>query len=350
LKYYLWNLFKTFQGEVLVQPGRAIVFFSFLALFILPFTPIHPYAPRVLTLCAIFAIYAASWDLLLFTGQLSLGHCAFLGMSAYAAAILNIKLGFPVPLSILVGALVGVGTGLLVSLPALRLRGQYLGIVTLVVPMVLTGIIYAFPDFTGGENGIFGITRISYNQYTVASICFAVMVPSVLIMWKLTDTESKIVRTGIIFSAIREDEIGARMAGVNTVKYKVLAFAVSGFFAGIAGGLYAHFLGVVGPSTLEFLLALLPVVWSVFGGPHTIWGPIVGVYILYPFSEILLITVPRLKMILFTGLVVVMLLFMPEGIGPWIRDKLEVRCPRCRIINFTRRKTCRACRAELHTG
>jgi branched-chain amino acid transport system permease protein len=251
-------------------------------------------------------------------------------------------------LSIILGALVGVVTGLLVSLPALRLRGMYLGIVTLVLPIILTGFIFAFSDFTGGENGLFGIERISRNQYTNATICFVIMIVSVLIMWKLTDTGSKIIRTGIVWSAIREDEIGARMAGINTIKYKVWAFAISGFFAGIVGGLYAHLMGVVGPSTLEFLFALLPVVWSVFGGAHTIWGPIVGVMILQPFSELLLIYIPDLKMIIFTGLVVVMLLFMPEGVGPWVRDKLEVHCPRCRVVNARRRKSCRACRADLH--
>ncbi len=348
MRYYIWNMVKTFQGEILVQPGRAIAFFSMLILFILPFTPIHPYIPRILILCSIFAIYAASWDLLLFTGLLSLGHCAFLGLAAYGAALLNLKLGLPVPLSIILGALVGVMTGLIVSLPALRLRGLYLGIVTLVLPIILVGVIFAFPEYTGGENGIYGIARLSRSQYTSAVICFVIMIVSVLIMWKLTDTGSRIIRTGIVWSAIREDEIAARMAGINTIKYKVWAFAISGFFAGIAGGLYAHIMGVVGPSTMDFLFALLPVVWSVFGGAHTIWGPIIGVYVLQPFSELLLIYIPDLKMIIFTGLVVVMLLFMPEGVGPWIRDKLEARCPRCRVINARRRKTCRACRADLH--
>ena len=349
MRYYLWNLYKNFQGEILQIPGRAIAFFGLIALFLLMLIPTHPYLPRVLTLCAIMAIYAASWDLLLFAGQLNLGHCAFLGMAAYASAILNTKLGLPVGATILIGALVGVVTGLVVCLPALRLRGPYLKIVTLVFPIILAGLVFAFSDVTGGENGIFGLAKITNSPLITSIICFFIMLASVLIMWKLTDTKSSIIRTGIIFSAIREDEIGARIAGINTVKYKLLAFAISGFFAGIAGGLYVHFIGVSGPSTLDFMMAIWPVVWTIFGSARTIWGPIVGVYMLFPLSELLLLTVPQFKMIIFTGLVVIMLLFMPEGIGSWVRDKLEVRCPRCRVLNSVRRNSCRACTASLQT-
>lgn len=311
--------------------------------------PTHSYLPRVLTLCAIMAIYAASWDLLLFTGQLNLGHCAFLGVAAYASAILNAKLGMPVGVTIFIGALVGIVIGIIVCLPALRLRGPYLKIVTLVFPIILAGLIYAFSDVTGGENGIYGLAKITKSPLVTSIICFFIMLVSVLIMWKLTDTKSSIIRTGIIFSAIREDEIGARIAGINTVKYKMLAFAISGFFAGISGGLYVHFVGVSGPSTLDFMMAIWPIVWTIFGGARTIWGPILGVYILFPLSEILLLVIPQFKMIIFTGLIVIMLLFMPEGIGSWARDKLEVRCPRCRVLNSTRRDSCRACTASLQT-
>ena len=349
MRYYLWNLYKNFQGEILYIPGRAIAFFGLIALFLLMLIPTHPYLPRILTLSAIMAIYAASWDLLLFTGQLNLGHCAFLGVAGYTSAIFNVQLKLPAAATILIGALVGVLTGLIVCLPALRLRGPYLKIVTLVFPIILAGLVFAFPDLTGGENGIFGLAKITNSPQITSLICFFIMLVSVLIMWKLTDTKSSIIRTGIIFSAIREDEIGARIAGINTVKYKLLAFGISGFFAGISGGLYVHFLGVSGPSTLDFMLAIWPVVWCIFGSARTIWGAIVGVYTLYPISEVLLLTIPQFRMIIFTGLIVVMLLFMPEGIGSWIRDKLEVRCPRCRVLNSVRRDSCRACAASLQT-
>ena len=101
-------------------------------------------------------------------------------------------------------------------------------------------------------------------------------------MWKITDSN-----TGIIFHAIREDELAVRSAGINTTRYKLLAFCLSGFFAGVSGGLYAHFMRIAGPSTLEVSMSFQVVIWAVFGGIVTIYGPVGAVFILYPLLELL---------------------------------------------------------------
>ena len=178
-------------------------------------------------------------------------------------------------------------------------------------------------------------------------ISVLIMIVSVFIMWKLTDAKSGLVRTGIILHAIREDEIAARASGINTIRYKLFAFIVGGFFAGIAGGLYAHFMRIAGPSTLELTLSFQAIIWTVFGGIVSIYGPVVGVYILYPLMEFLRV-VPEYRMLIFAGIVVVILLFMPEGIAVWIRDKMERECPRCKLTNVWWRRTCRACSASLY--
>jgi branched-chain amino acid transport system permease protein len=348
MRYNLRSLYKTAQSEILAVPGRLIVFIGVVLLFIIGFLDISPYLKGILTFCAIFGLFAASWDLLLFSGQLNLGHGAFFGASAYISAMLASKAGWPVWLTIPMGAVTGVIIGVIVAIPALRLRGPYLAIVTLAVPIILQGFIFLFPDWTGGELGLFSLPGISDSPTVVYQFCLFMMLFSVAIMWKLTDTKSRTIRTGIIFSAIREDEVSARTSGINTVRYKILAFALSGFFAGISGGLYAHTMKVVGPSTLEFVFSIYPLIWTVFGGSGTIYGPVIGAYLLYFLSMQLLVIFPEVRMALFTAVIIVMILFMPEGISRWIRDKLETACPRCRIINSRRRRSCRVCETPLH--
>jgi branched-chain amino acid transport system permease protein len=349
VRYYLRRFYKIFEEEILVVPGRTIGSIGIIFLLLLGFLNISPYLKNVLIFSSIFALLAASWDLLFFSGQLNLGHGAFFGASAYTSAILSSKMGLPVWLTIPMGAIAGVIIGVIVAIPALRLRGPYLAIVTLAVPVILQGIVFLFPQFTGGELGLFGLPGISDSPIFLYLFCLVIMLISVAIMWKLTDTRSRFFRTGIIFHAIREDEISARTTGINTVKYKILAFALSGFFAGISGGLYAHTMKVVGPTTLEFIFSIYPLIWTVFGGAGTIYGPVIGAYLLYFLSTQLLVILPEIRMVLFTAIIIVMILYMPEGISRWLRDKLEIICPRCKIINAVTRRNCRICDADLHS-
>jgi branched-chain amino acid transport system permease protein len=344
----LRRLFKDFQGDVLAIPGRLIALIFFLFLFILPLITQEPYTLRILILANVFVIFAVSWDFISgYTGQINFGHALFFGVAAYSTALLGKHLGLQPWATIPIGALVAVGAGVLMCLPALRLRGPYLSLVTLAFPLILLGVIKAFPDFTGGEHGISGLPALADSRVGEYYIALPIMIVSVFIMWKLTDAKSALVRTGIIFHAIREDEIAARASGINTIRYKMLAFAVGGFFAGIAGGLYAHFLRIAGPSSLDMMLSFQAIIWTVFGGIVSIYGAVVGVYILYPLMELLRV-IPELRILIFAVIVIVILLFMPEGIAVWIRDKIERECPRCKLSNVAWRRTCRACGASLY--
>ena len=344
----LRRLFKDFQGDVLAIPGRLIALIFFLFLFILPLITQEPYTLRILILANVFVIFAVSWDFISgYTGQINFGHALFFGVAAYSTALLGEHLGLQPWVTIPIGALVAVGAGVLMCLPALRLRGPYLSLVTLAFPLILLGVIKAFPDFTGGEHGISGLPALADSRVVEYYIVLPIMIVSVFIMWKLTDAKSALVRTGIILHAIREDEIAARASGINTIRYKMLAFAVGGFFAGIAGGLYAHFLRIAGPSSLDMMLSFQAIIWTVFGGIVSIYGAVVGVYILYPLMEFLRV-IPELRILIFAVIVIVILLFMPEGIAVWIRDKIERECPRCKLSNVAWRRTCRACGASLY--
>ena len=344
----LW--YGWFKGEILAIPGRVIALVFFLALFAAPLVMQDPYYLRIITLATIFALFAASWDVLSgFTGQINLGHALFFGVSGYMAALLNTHFNLPPWVTIPTGAVTGVAVGLIAGMPALRLRGLYLGLVTLTFPLILLGIFYTFPEFTGGELGISGVERLSFSRNVCYYVVVIVFTISAFIMWKFTDAGSKVFRVGLILHAIREDEIAARASGISTTTYKFLAFAVSGFFAGIAGGMYVHYMRIAAPSMLDMVFSFQAILWTIFGGVATIYGAVAGVFILFPLLELLSLTAwgEEMRFVIFTVILILTLLFMPEGITVWVLDKLEVKCPRCKLVNAFTRSTCRACRAPL---
>jgi branched-chain amino acid transport system permease protein len=339
---YLRRFYTIVRGEVLVLPSRIIVALFFIILLGLPLISQNPYLIRVVILTSIFAILAASWDLLSgFTGQMNFGHALFFGVGAYTSALLNIHLQIPPWGSVPLGALAAVLTGLIVGIPCLRLKHTYLALTTMAFPIILMGIVFALPDFTGGELGISGLKRISNSLIGNYYIYIVTMLVLCTVMWKITDSH-----TGIIFHAIREDELAVKASGINTTRYKLMAFCLSGFFAGIAGGLYAHYMRIAGPSTLEVSMSFTVVIWAVFGGIATIYGPIAAVFILFPFLEFVRFW-PEYRMMIFAFVVLLILLYMPEGLIPWVRDKIEKQCPRCKIRNVATRNTCRICTAVL---
>lgn len=342
LGLYLRKLYTLFRGEVLVLPSRVAVFVFVLGLLLLPLFTQDPYLLRILILTSIFALLTASWDLLSgFTGQMNFGHALFFGVAAYTTALLNLHADLPPWTSIPLGALGAVLAGLIIGLPCLRLRGTYLALTTLAFPIILMGVVFAIPDVTGGELGVSGLDRLSGSRLSDYYISVVLMLGLGAVMWRITDS-----KTGIIFHAIREDELAVRTSGINTTRYKLLAFCLSGFFAGIAGGLYAHIMRTTGPSTLEITISFQVIIWAVFGGIVSIYGPIAGVFILYPLMEFLRI-LPRIRVLLFAFIVLLTLLYMPEGIIPWVRDRIEKECPRCKIRNAALRKVCRICTAAL---
>jgi branched-chain amino acid transport system permease protein len=342
LGFYLRKLYTIVRGEVLVLPSRVVVALFFLFLLTLPLFSSDSYLLRILIQASIFAILAASWDLLSgFTGQMNFGHAFFFGVGAYTAALLNLHIHIPPWGSIPSGALAAVFAGLVIGIPCLRLKGTYLALTTLAFPIILMGIVFALPDITGGDLGISGISRLSGSRVGDYYITVVLMLGLTTLMWKITDS-----KTGIIFHAIREDELAVRASGINTTRYKLLAFSLSGFFAGLSGGLYAHFMRIAGPSTLEVSLSFTVVIWAVFGGIVTIYGPVAAVFILFPLLEFLRFW-PEYRTLMFAVVILLILLYMPEGVVPWVRDKIEKECPRCKLRNVATRKACRVCTASL---
>ncbi len=343
LTFWLRRAWVNLRGEVLVLPSRTLVLAWTASLLLLPLVYPDPYVLRVLALTCLFAIFAASWDLLGgYAGQINFGHSLFFGVGAYGSSVLCLRLGLSPWLTVFIGAGLAALSGVASAFICLRLRGSYLSLATLAFPLILTGLLFAFPDFSGGELGISGIASLAASRTANYYICACAMLVVVFGLAALADS-----KFGLVLHAIRDDEIAVRASGLNTTRYKLAAFAISGAAAGLAGALFAHLLRVAGPSTLELALSFQVVIWGVFGGLATIYGPVAAVFILYPLTEWLgsFRQFGELRLLIFALVVLVVLLAMPRGLAPWVRDKIEMVCARCKQRNIAWRTSCRLCGA-----
>ena len=343
--YWLRRGWAELRDEVLVLPSRTVVLLWALSLLVLPYAWGDAYVLRILTLTCIFAIFAASWDLLAgYTGQVNFGHALFFGAGAYTSALVSLKLGVSPWITVWIGAAVATGFGVVVGFLCLRLRGSYLSLATLAFPLIALGLLFAFPGFSGGELGISGLKRLATTPTANYYIALFAMFGAVGGLWLVADS-----KFGLVLHAIRDDEVAARASGINTPRYKLAVFAISAFAAGFSGALLAHYIRIAGPSTLETALSFQVVIWGIFGGVATIYGPVVAVFILYPLTEWLgsFKAFGELRLLIFAVIVLLVLLFMPRGLSPWIRDKLERQCPRCKQRNRSWRSACRLCAAPL---
>jgi len=343
--YALRRAWAELKNEIFVLPSRTLVLLWVVALLALPLVYDDAYVLRILTMTCLFAMFAASWDMLAgYTGQVNFGHALFFGAGAYTSGLASQKLGVSPWLTIWAGAAVATLVGWVVGYLCLRLRGSYLSLATLAFPLIVLGLLFAFPGFSGGELGISGLRRLALTptqNYYVAAVG---MLALVFGLWLLADS-----KFGLVLHAIRDDEVAARASGINTPRYKLAVFAISAAAAGFAGALFAHYIRVAGPSTLEVALSFQVVIWGIFGGVATIYGPVAAVFLLYPLTEWLgsFKAFGEMRLLIFAVIVLLVLLFMPRGLAPWVRDKVETQCPRCKQRNGAWKRICRLCGAAL---
>ncbi len=343
--YWLRRLWSELRNEVFVLPSRTLVLVWAVALLALPAVYSDPYVLRILTLTCLFAIFAASWDLLAgYSGQVNFGHALFFGAGGYTSAVFSLKLGMSPWLTIWIGTALATLLGVGVGYVCLRLRGAYLSLATLAFPLIAVGLLIAFPAFSGGELGIFGVPRLTNNLLGNYYIAVIAMLACVFGLWKFANS-----KIGLVLHAIRDDELAARASGINTPRYKLAVFALSAFVAGLSGALLAHYMRIAAPYLLETALSFQVIIWGVFGGVATIYGPVVAVFILYPLTEWFggFQAFGERRLLFFAVIVLLVLLFMPRGLAPWVRDKIETLCPRCKQRNVAWRTDCRLCSAPL---
>lgn len=273
---------------------------------------IDAYYFQIIIYIGINIILASSLNLINgFTGQFSLGHAGFMSTGAYASAMFSTSIGlspdsaFAIPGfigSLCFGGLLAALLGLLVGIPSLRLKGDYLAIVTLGFGEIIRVIIQNL-DFLGAARGFTGIPLMTNFGWTFACVALVIFVVNSLV----TSTY------GTGFMAVRDNEIAAEAMGVNTTRYKVVAFVTGAFFAGIAGGLYGHFITYINPSQFSFIRSIEIVVMVIIGGMGSIPGVVLAAILLTILPEALR-GIAEYRMVIYSLMLIIIMISRPQGL------------------------------------
>ena len=261
------------------------------------------------------AILAESWNIIGgFTGYASFGNVAFFGIGAYTTGVLLTRVELPFALALPAAGLVAMLFAAVVGLPILRLKGHYFAIATLGVAETMREVVYNL-EFTGKGTGL--VMPIVRNPLIFFYSMLGILGAVTLVNWWLSAS-----RFGYGLVAIREDEDAAAVMGINTPLYKTIAFAMSGFFTGLAGGVYAYWITFIDPDAVfKVIITVQLLIMAVFGGTGTVLGPLLGAVVLSAVSEVLatqLVTLAEL----FNGFIIILVvLFMPKGISDLIRQR-----------------------------
>jgi len=256
----------------------------------------------------LFATLAQAWNILGgFTGYVSFGNSSFYGLGTYGTAIAMAQLHWPFGIGLALGAFLAVACAVLFGIPILRLRGHYFAIATLGLSATLSAII-ANLDISGKNIGlILPLTRADNAFYEEA----------LLLLIAATATVAWIAKSrfGTALLAIREDEDAAQVMGINTTRYKIVALALSAFFTSIAGGIHAYWITFVDPAgSFDLTLNVRMVIMAMFGGPGTVYGPLIGAFTLSAVYDILASSISTAAALLFGLVIVLAVIFMPRGL------------------------------------
>lgn len=264
---------------------------------------INDVAETTLILICINIVLAVSLNLINgFTGQFSLGHAGFMSIGAYVSAILTLDFNAPFPVALACGGALAAVFGFLIGIPTLRLKGDYLAIATLGLGEIIR-IVLLNTEYVGGASGLSGIpAKTSWGWVFLVTVITVVLIQNFV---KSTHGRACI--------AIRENEIAAESMGINTTIYKVIAFVIGAFFAGVGGALYAHKFYVINPTSFNFMKSFEILVIVVLGGLGSTTGAIVGAVILTTVFT-LLQDYPELRMIIYSVLLILMMIFRPGGL------------------------------------
>jgi branched-chain amino acid transport system permease protein len=279
---------------------------------------IDAYYMRILLLCGISITLAVSLNLINgFTGQFSIGHAGFMAVGAYSSAYFTVNYGERMAASLgsglagtiiefglatIVGALVAAFAGLVVGVPSLRLKGDYLAIVTLGFGQIIVVLLNNI-EAVGGARGYSGIPIVQSFFWI-----FLIAVLTIVIVYNMVHSD-----VGRALISIREDELAAEAMGINTTRYKVLAFVISSAMAGAGGALIAHFDGYLNPRSFEFIRSIEILIMIILGGLGSIVGSILGAIVLTIMPEALR-TFSEYRMVIYSLLLIVLMITRPQGL------------------------------------
>ena len=297
---------------------------------------LNRYNTTIITNVCINVILAVSLNLVTgVLGQLVLGHAGFMLVGAYAAALFTKNIGLPLslslPIGLLLGGLLAAVFSVVIGIPALRLRGDYLAIITLgfgeIIRVVANNL-----KITNGAQGLGGIGSLQTRDNPAGMFIYAFIIAALLIFLSFTFGRS---RHGRAVISIREDEIAAESMGVNTTYYKLFAFVLAAFFAGIAGGLAAHQTGMIDPSKYDFNRSVEILIMVVLGGMGSITGSVISASVLTLLPE-LLRGFDQYRMLVYSVILILVMLFKPSG----LLGRYEISIPGLfhKLMNFLRKR------------
>ena len=261
------------------------------------------YLISVLIIAGINIIMAMSFYLPFMTGQISLGQAGFMSIGAYTSAICTAKLGIPYAPAVLIGGICAGIVGVLLGLPALRIKGIYLLLLTLgfgeIVRVVLINVSYV-----GAAEGFPGIP---YQEYTLF-YAYGMVILLIIFFNRLRKS-----RMGRAIQAVGNDEDAAEVLGVNITTTKLTAFSAGAFIAGIGGGIFAHYQEYIEPFMFDVMHAVEFIIFTIFGGIQIFWGPILGALVLTLVPEFLRV-IQEWRMELYGALLIIMMIIRPQGV------------------------------------
>jgi branched-chain amino acid transport system permease protein len=249
-----------------------------------PLTGVSDYIIGVLTMICYYGVFAMSWDLLFgYAGEVNFGPSFLIGLGAYGAGLADADLGLPVVVCIAIGTLAAVVGGLLLAIPALRLRGPYFGLVTLVAVLLLQKAIVIFAGTTGGEIGLSVPDVMAADAVPNFYYALGIMAVAGAVLFRVARSPF-----GLILQAAGQDPTEAQALGFNIVRHKIAAFIISAFFSGLAGAMLVFYLGSASVSAMvDIAVGIQVIIAAVLGGRRTILGSVLGAGFLIGAGEVL---------------------------------------------------------------
>ncbi|MCP3722529.1 branched-chain amino acid ABC transporter permease [Paraburkholderia sp. CNPSo 3272] len=268
------------------------------------------YILGVLTVAYYFGVFAMSWDLLFgFAGEVNFGPTFLIGLGAYSAAIIDAHWGLPIAVCVIAGGLFALVGGLLLAVPALRLRGPYFGLVTLVAVLLLQNAIVIFAGVTGGEIGMMVPDVMSIDANHNYWIALAFLVVCAILLFGLSRSA-----IGLILQASGQDATGAQALGFNVTRHKLVAFCISAVFSGVAGAMLVFYQGTASVSTVvDLSVGVQIIIAAVLGGRRTILGAVLGSIFLIVAGEFLR-PLGQLNTFVVAAVALAAVLFFPDGL------------------------------------
>jgi len=284
---------------------------------------LNPYLVFVTTLIFVYSILALGLNLLLgYAGQFAFANAAFFGIGAYATALLEVHTGVSFWIGLPLGGLITAAIGVLVALPALRLSGLYLAMATLAFAQLVQWTLIHWQSVTFGAGGIkvpgpgFGPSPFTYET-NVYYLCLLVATLAVLATWNIVRS-----KTGRAFVAIRDGEVAAQALAIDLARYKSIAFGLSALYAGIAGGLHSALLRFIAPEGYDLFQMVTHFSMVVIGGLGSVTGSVLGAVLLTLLPEVLR-TVKSIQEIIFGAILMLCIIFLPDGLYGFIRRHVE---------------------------